>query len=203
MRIPPVYAYHVHHTYSGGSHLPYHHSHTWRRPCWLQQQYIQRHVTKERVSCSSVRCGMEGMSASHPDLAGTVPISQGGARHPKVHSSHAWTRQSYLFILTYRYGELSQSPVFKGWQDIVSDMLRFPVLCRKYIYRKVADKIRAYKHISRFLHQDLMQTRLVCKPCLYAPLIFLPGLYAHASTRGTRRSTTDYRYGGSLTMHRT
>ena len=110
-------------------------------------------------------------------------------------------------------------------------------------YRKVADKSRAYKDISRFLHQALMQTRLVCKPCLYAPLIFLPGLYARllratcvdlplttgmaavlpctvhsactldppdprlhrsqASTRDTRRSTTDYRYGGSFTMHRT
>ena len=48
-------------------------------------------------------------------------------------------------------------------------------------YRKVAS--RAYKHISRFLHQASMQTRLVCKPCLYAPLIFLPGLYAHRPIR--------------------
>ena len=30
-----------------------------------------------------------------------------------------------------------------------------------------------------------MQTRLVCKPCLYAPLIFLPGLYARL-LRATR-----------------
>ena len=51
------------------------------------------------------------------------------------------------------------------------------------MYRKVADKSRAYKHISRFLHQASMQTRLVCKPCLYAPLIFLPGLYAHRPIR--------------------
>ena len=43
-------------------------------------------------------------------------------------------------------------------------------------YRKVGDKSRAYKHISRFLHQALMQTRLVCKPCLYAPLIFFARL---------------------------
>ena len=49
--------------------------------------------------------------------------------------------------------------------------------------------------------KGLMQTRLVCKPCLYAPLIFLPGLYAHRSQ--ARRSSTDYRYGGSFTMHRT
>ena len=60
--------------------------------------------------------------------------------------------------------------------------------------RKVADKSRAYKHMSRFLHQALMQTMLICKPCLYAPLIFLPGLYAHrsqASAFDTRTSTTD------------
>ena len=51
------------------------------------------------------------------------------------------------------------------------------------LYRKVADKSQAYKHISRFLHQASMQTRLVCKPCLYAPLIFLyartPGAVAY------------------------
>ena len=50
-------------------------------------------------------------------------------------------------------------------------------------YRKVADKSWAYKHISRFLHQASMQTRLQCKPCLYAPLIFWPGLYAHRPIR--------------------
>ena len=64
---------------------------------------------------------------------------------------------------------------------------------------KSREKSRAYKHISRFLHQALMQTRLVCKPCLYAPHLHR----SQASMRDTRRSATDYQYGGSFTMHRT
>ena len=38
-------------------------------------------------------------------------------------------------------------------------------------YRKVADKSRAYKHISLFLHQACMQTILICTTDIFARLL--------------------------------
>ena len=50
-----------------------------------------------------------------------------------------------------------------------------------------------------------MQTMLICTTDIFARLVCTsadPGLHrSQASMRDTRRSTTDYRYGGSFTMH--